>query len=497
MKIIPTVLAYNKKEFTKLFKKILPTSDEIQIDFMDGRFVPTESIREEEVPPVRNYKGKVFEAHLMVKEPMRWVPYLIDKGFKRIIMHYETLDPEDFPVIKKFIKKEGAEFILAVNPETEVEEIIPLVEHIDGVLFLGVHPGKNGAEYLEETAERIRAFLKAVPKKITVQVDGGMSTETIKNVVDAGATRINSGHFVSNATDPAKALEELYKAARGGSMNSKELAKIANEARKQVITTLQQAHSGHTAGPLGMADVFTVLYYDWAKVEPQNPNWSERDYIFLSNGHICAIWYVTLANKGFFPKEELERFRKIDSLLQGHPHSTTIPGVENSGGPLAQGLSQAVGAALALKRDGLSNRVFCLCSDGEHEEGQAWEAAMFAGKYKLGNLVFIMDRNHIQIDGTTEDVMPLEPLRDKFRAFNWNVIDIDGHNISEIQKALKLADKEQHKPTMIIAQTTPGKGVSFMEGKYEWHGKPPNEEEAKKAIAELDAASKKIERRWF
>ncbi len=185
-------------------------------------------------------------------------------------------------------------------------------------------------------------------------------------------------------------------------MKPRELATIANNARQEIIRVIHEAKSGHTAGPLGMADVFTYLYYEHARVDPTNPSWEDRDYIYLSNGHICAVWYVTLANRGFFPKEELHGFRKINSLLQGHPHNETIPGVENSGGPLAQGLSQAAGCALALKRDGRKNRVFCLCSDGEHEEGQAWEALMFAGHYRLDNLTFIMDRNNIQIDGKTD-----------------------------------------------------------------------------------------------
>lgn len=280
-------------------------------------------------------------------------------------------------------------------------------------------------------------------------------------------------------------------------MKNKQLLLIANDARQQVISLLVQAKSGHLAGPLGMAEIFTFLYYEWVKVDPTKPDWAERDYVFLSNGHICPIWYVTLANRGFFSKEHLSSFRKIDSLLQGHPHNETIPGVENSGGPLAQGLSQAVGAALALKRDGKENRVFCLCSDGEHQEGQAWEAIMFAAHYRLDNLVFIMDRNHIQISGMTEEVMRLEPLGEKFRSFGWNVLDIDGHDIAEIRHAMVRADRDTGKPTIIIAHTVPGKGVPLFEGKAEWHGKPPSEEQGKEAIAILQEERVKIEKRWF
>ena len=280
-------------------------------------------------------------------------------------------------------------------------------------------------------------------------------------------------------------------------MKDKELELLANTARQDVIKMLVNAQSGHTAGPLGMAEVFTVLYHDWVKVDPKKPDWDERDYVYLSNGHICPIWYVTLATKGFFAPEQLDHFRKINALLQGHPHNETIPGVENSGGPLAQGLSQAAGCALALKIEDKPNRVYCLCSDGEHDEGQAWEAAMFAAQHKLDNLTLIMDRNDIQIDGFTHDIMNLEPLVDKYKAFGWNVIEIDGHSVGEIKKALSRATSLQGKPTMIIARTVPGKGVGEFENKSEWHGKPPSKEQGDQALAELQAVREKIEKRWF
>lgn len=280
-------------------------------------------------------------------------------------------------------------------------------------------------------------------------------------------------------------------------MKDKELELIANNARQELVKMLVTAQSGHTAGPLGMAEVFTVLYHDWAKVDPKNPGWAERDYIYLSNGHICPIWYVTLATKGFFPPEELSRLRKIGALLQGHPHNETIPGVENSGGPLGQGISQAAGCAIALKRSGRQNRVYCICGDGEQDEGQVWEAIMFAAHHKLDNLTMILDRNDIQIDGTTTEVMNLEPLADKYKAFGWNVIAIDGHSVGEIKKGLAKAQATAGKPSIIIAKTTPGKGCSEFENKSEWHGKVPSPEQGDKAIAELQAAREKIEKRWF
>lgn len=274
-------------------------------------------------------------------------------------------------------------------------------------------------------------------------------------------------------------------------MDNKEIALKANRIRVNIIKMLEEAKAGHTAGPLGMADVFATIYFKYLKHDPGNPTSEGRDFVFLSNGHICPVLYATMAETGYFPEEELMTFRKINSRLQGHPHNTSLPGIENSGGPLAQGLSQAVGCALALQRDGKPNKVYCLCSDGEHDEGQAWEAAMFAGNNQLKNLVAIMDRNNIQIDGFTDEIMDLEPLADKYRAFKWNVIEIDGHDISAISTAIENAQGTG--PTMIIAKTTPGKGVKEFENKPEWHGKPPNQEEAASALAQLKEARKQLE----
>lgn len=263
------------------------------------------------------------------------------------------------------------------------------------------------------------------------------------------------------------------------------LEKIANEIRLDIIEMLLAAGSGHSAGPLGMADVFTTLYFHTAKIDAAKPIESKRDRIFLSNGHICPVWYATLAHAGFFPRSELKTLRKLGSRLQGHPHRGSLPGVENTGGPLGQGLSQAVGAALALRLDKSRSHVFCLMSDGEQEEGQTLEAVMCAGKYQLNNLTAIMDRNNIQIDGPTEKIMPLEPLADKYRAFNWHVIEVDGHNIRMIADAFDEARAVAEKPTLILAHTIPGKGVDFMENDYEWHGKPPDKDQAREALRQL------------
>lgn len=274
-----------------------------------------------------------------------------------------------------------------------------------------------------------------------------------------------------------------------------ELKETANQIRLSIIDMLVEAGSGHTAGPLGMADIFTVLFFHTLKHDPKNPNWVDRDRFVLSNGHICPVLYATMAHSGYFPIEELKTLRKFGSRLQGHPHREWLEGLETSSGPLASGLSQAVGMALAEKIDvGLSGqkRIVCALSDGELESGQTWEAAMLAGKNKLSNLVAVIDRNNIQIDGFTEDIMPLEPLSDKWRAWNWHVIEIDGHNMEEIAEAFDTAKSVYEKPTVIIAHTIPGKGVKEFEKDYRWHGKPPNKEEAKMAISELRSLGGKI-----
>lgn len=269
-------------------------------------------------------------------------------------------------------------------------------------------------------------------------------------------------------------------------MTTQDLEKKAYEIRMDIIQALLAAKSGHTGGPLGMADIFTALYFAIAHVDPKNPIDPERDRIVLSNAHICPVLYATLAQRGFCSREQfLTTLRKLGSPFQGHSNNHFNLGIETCGGPLAQGISQAVGMALAGRMNKASWQVYCLTGDGELNEGQCWEAIMMAGKERLSNLTAIVDRNHIQIDGDTEDIMPLEPLADKWRAFGWNVIDMDGHNMEDILERFKKAQAYTKGPTVLLAHTIPGKGVSFMENKYEWHGKPPNAEEAKLALAEL------------
>ena len=266
------------------------------------------------------------------------------------------------------------------------------------------------------------------------------------------------------------------------------LEEKALEIRKSIIESLVEAKSGHTAGPLGMADIFTAFYFHILKQDPKNPTWEDRDRVVLSNGHICPVLYAVMAHSGYFPVEELKTLRKFGSRLQGHPHREYLPMLETSSGPLGQGLSQAVGMALVdrLDRGQNSNRtVYCFLGDGELNEGQVWEAAMLAGREKLHNLVAIVDRNNIQIDGFTENIMPLEPLADKWKAFGWHVLEIDGHNMSAIVDAVDEARAIFEKPSVIIAHTIPGKGVDFMEYDYKWHGNPPNKDQGANAMAEL------------
>lgn len=271
-----------------------------------------------------------------------------------------------------------------------------------------------------------------------------------------------------------------------------DLQRKALDIRQDIIEMLLLAKSGHSAGPLGLADIFSALYFNILEHDPKDPTLDSRDRLVLSCGHTCPVLYATLAESGYFPKEELKTLRKLGTRLQGHPHNLELPGLETSSGPLAQGASQAVGFALGLRMDHKRNRVYLVMSDGEQQEGQVWEAVMFAGSRKLSNITAIIDRNNIQIDGHTEDVLPLENLRAKYEAFNWHVLEVDGHNISMIIDACNEAKAIYEKPTCIIAHTIPGKGVSFMEGDYKWHGSPPNKEQATLAVAELRTLKGKI-----
>jgi transketolase len=272
----------------------------------------------------------------------------------------------------------------------------------------------------------------------------------------------------------------------------KELELRANDVRIGIIRSLLAAGSGHSAGSLDMADVFTALYGFVMRHDPTRPDWPDRDRLLLSCGHIAPVRYSAMANFGYFPVEELLTLRKFGSRLQGHPERVKLPALETTSGPLGEGLAQGTGMALGAKLDNKDWRVYVVCSDAEHQCGLHMEAMMTAGKFKLDNLTVIIDRNFIQIDGSTEEVMPLEPFADKYRAFNWEVFECNGNDMGELIATLERAKEVKGKPQVVIAHTLPGKGVSFMEGDYAWHGKPPNKEQADTALAELAATRERL-----
>lgn len=278
------------------------------------------------------------------------------------------------------------------------------------------------------------------------------------------------------------------------SLTITQLQQKANIIRQDIIKMLEEAGSGHSAGPLGLSDIFAALYFNILNIKPEDPEWPERDIFFLSNGHTVPVQYAAMAEAGFFDREELTTLRKFGSRLQGHPERKLLPGLENTSGPLGSGLSQAAGYAYSLQylEDNPHRFVYVVTGDGELNEGNIWEAAMFAGKYKLGQLIIFIDRNNIQIDGDTEDVMPLEDLRAKWEAFGWHVIEIDGHNIESIIDAASQGRAITNRPTAIIAHTIPGKGVDFMEYDYKWHGVAPNTEQAKEALDKLRTLNGRI-----
>lgn len=274
-----------------------------------------------------------------------------------------------------------------------------------------------------------------------------------------------------------------------------ELEEISLDLRRLIIDMIYEAGSGHPGGSLGIIDVLTCLYWEQMKHDPANPKWEKRDRVIMSKGHCCPALYAVLAKAGYFPEEELKTLRKINSRLQGHPDLRKTPGVEFNGGSEGQGLSGAVGMALAAKLDGSKHRIYCIIGDGENQCGQIWEAAMAASHYRLDNLVGVLDRNGLQIDGPTEEIMSVEPVAERWRAFGWHVLEIDGHDHEEVLSALEKAQRVSGKPTMIIAHTVKGKGISYMEGTLSFHGKAPSKDELVKAHTELDIARRRLEQR--
>ncbi len=270
------------------------------------------------------------------------------------------------------------------------------------------------------------------------------------------------------------------------------LEKKAEEIRETIIKMLVEAGSGHTAGSLGMVDIFTALYFHILKHNPKDPQWEERDRLILSNGHIVPVRYASMAHAGYFPIEECLTLRKFGSRLQGHPERLRLPGLETTSGPLGEGLSQAAGIAYAYRMDGKKNHIFVCMGDGEQDEGNVWEAIMFAGKNKLSNITAIIDRNNIQIDGMTEQIMPLESLRAKYESFQWHVIEVNGNDIAAFITAADEARAIYEKPVLILAHTIAGKGIPEIEFDYRWHGKPPTKEEAQRFLKELRSAGGRV-----
>ena len=276
-----------------------------------------------------------------------------------------------------------------------------------------------------------------------------------------------------------------------GGLSYSQVEKKANSIRQSIIKMLAEAGSGHPGGPLGMADLMAALYFKVLNIQPDEPSWSERDLFVMSNGHCAPVLYATLAERGFFDKNELSSLRKLNSRLQGHPEREMLPGLETTSGPLGSGLSQAAGMAYAMQclERHPQRHVYCTMGDGELNEGNIWEAAMFAGKYQLGQLIGIIDRNNIQISGTTDQVMPLENLRSKWEGFGWHVQEVDGHNVESVVEACSMARAITNRPSVIISHTVPGKGVDFMEYDYRWHGKAPSQQEAARALEQLQSYS--------
>ncbi len=526
VEVIPAILVKSREELLSQIEKVKQSVTSVHIDIMDNIFVPNNTIGLESLTNLPS--GIIYEIHWMVKDPENWIAKI--PGKHTHLVHVETIS--DWSKIEKALAP-GGKIGLAINPPTPVEKLFPYIadKGVKQVLIMTVNPGFSGQKYIAEVESKIQALRSKFPN-LEIEVDGGINQETSERASEAGANILAASSAIFMAKNIPEAVQNIYESGSRGIIKSqsgrdkmtsediapklitdppkqtlleinpsvgvgtvkifdlKKLYLLSNNIRQSIVKMLHAAKSGHPAGAMGLADVFTALYFNVLNHDPKNPSWEGRDRFVLSNGHVCPGLYATLAEAGYFPKEEIMTLRKLGSRLQGHPHRETLPGIENSSGPLGQGLSIAVGMALVAKREKKSWRVYCVCSDGEHNEGQVWEAALLASKFKLGNLVAIMDRNNIQIDGFTEDVLPLEPLEEKYRAFGWHVINIDGHNIQQIISACNEAKSIIDKPKMIIAHTVPGKDISFMEFITEWHGKSPGDKEAITALEDLEEQRK-------
>lgn len=526
VEVVPAILVKSRQELLAHIEKVKPSVKTVHIDIMDNIFVPNNTIGLESLTELPI--GVLYEFHWMVKDPENWISKI--SGNHTHFVHVEAIT--DWTEIEK-ARSSGGKIGLAINPPTPVEKLYPYINNkaVKQVLVMTVNPGFSGQKYITEVESKVRELRAKFPN-LEIEVDGGINQATSERASEAGANILAASSAIFAAKSIPEAVQNIYQSGVRGINKSQtcsqemtvafeapkliieppkqtllelspsvevgatkvtdiqELYLLSNSIRQSIVKMLHAAKSGHPAGSMGLADVFTALYFNVLNHNPKNPSWEGRDRCILSNGHVCPGLYATLAEAGYFQKEELMTLRKLGSRLQGHPHRETLPGIENSSGPLGQGLSIAVGMALVAKREKKKWRVYCVCSDGEHNEGQIWEAALLAAKFKLGNLVAIMDRNNIQIDGFTEDVLPLESLEEKYRAFGWHLINIDGHNIQQIISACNEAKTVIDKPTMIIAHTVPGKDISFMEFITEWHGKSPGDKEAMTALEDLEEERK-------
>ncbi len=507
MEVIPVINCPDlpcAKERVAAAKAFLPEGTFFHLDVTDGAF----TFHKTWMTPTRWAELRApfkAEVHLMVEHPEKYIDPWLAAGAKRFVVHVETVERNMFEWILARCKERGAEVMLSSNPETPAKKLEPYLGRIKHFQVLAVHPGPAGQKFLPLTLEKVKFLRRHAPHAI-IEVDGGIVPATARRANAAGADIVVSGDYIFKDDDPERAYQELvhmrprrsvwYRASsasrpRTTSMASltekklKELELMANRLREDVIEMVSAAGSGHIAGPLDMAEIFAAFYFHILNHDPKKPNWPDRDRLTLSNGHICPVQYAALARAGYFPVAELATLRRLGTRLQGHPHRSILPGIETTSGPLGSGISQAAGIALAARLGGKKWRTYCFTSDGEHEEGNTWEAIMFAGKQRLSNLTVVVDRNNIQIDGFTENVMPLEPFRAKYESFNWHVLEIDGHNFEEIIAAANEAKAVYEKPTAIIAHTIPGRGVDFMENDYLWHSKPFKPGEAQKALAEL------------
>lgn len=505
MKVIPVINCpdfHCVRERVDVARTFLDNGAFLHLDVADGAFTfhktwanPTEWA---------NLRAPfALEVHLMVERPEKYIEPWLAAGARRFIVHIETVTEGSFNEISQKCKKRGAEIMLSSNPETGARKMEPFFKHTSNFQVLSVHPGPAAQKFLSLTLDKVRFLRRKVPGA-TIEVDGGVTPAIARRAKAAGADVVVSATYIFKSGDPAAAYKEIEnlrmpqsKWYRGPMQFLTEeklrtLELTANRLREDVIAMVSHAGSGHIAGPLDMAEIVTALYFYILNHDPKKPGWPNRDRLVLSNGHICPVQYAALARAGYFPVEELKTLRQLGTRLQGHPHRAALPGLETTSGPLGSGISQSIGMALAARLDGKKWRTYCLTSDGEHEEGNTWEAVMFAGKNKLNNLTIVVDRNNIQIDGFTENVMPLESLHAKYESFNWHVLEIDGHNFEEIIAAVNEAKAIYEKPTVIIAHTIPGKGVDFMEGDYLWHSKTFKPGEAHKALVELRSLGGKI-----